>query len=1061
MKFTFDVNNLYEYPLIKICNPNKSVLGFLKEPHNLKISPTFNDITEMTFTMYQTEPNYDLICKYMVLHVEGFGYFIISEVSEKNDGTIISKEVECQSYEITLNDSGFVLYNEDDIEVNPSYYLYNPLSPETLEKSLLTLACNASNGWTVGEVDVSLYKKQRQFDSDSVFIYEFLMGDVQSAYGCYFVFDTENLKINVYDKTRNPTDTDILLSFDNLMKNVEITENSEDICTALQVNGADGVTINDINPLGSSFIYNFDYFKDSSKFMSEELIVAVNKWEQKIKDNTSKYDDLCTKRLTLARNYILLDAQLTDLESEKCALEEQRSVAIEANDNNRLSTIKIQFDAKEKEIFNKKNEIEENRREYTDIKNQISQINKSLAFKENFTDEQLGELKNYIKTGLYQNENFILTETIESDADLKVSQQQQLLEQAKVVFNLLSKPLYEFSLEVSNFLFKKEYQRFIDQIELGALVHAEIKYGQWVSPRLLKIEIDYENPESTSMTFSDNFRLQGSSFIFEDSYNETTKASNKVCYSASSWSEPIKSGFYNVVGEYINNAFDLAKQQIISTTGQDFQIGEYGIIGKKKLDENNDDGSPKFSDQQIRISNNLLTFTDDGWNTVKTAIGKVVIGSDEMYGVVAEALVGRLVAGEQLLISGETNSFTMTGSGCKITNAKLEITTSDNMGKIVLNPDLTASNGGISILGYNTEKGSWQNNFYVNGEGDIIANNIHTNSGTIGGWKITEDSLSDGYQNIIRSNGTGKLGLMTWNSMSCTFDGNIYADNLYPSMGDTTNIFTVNGGNVSMGGGWLTDYSVPLMKLDTLVCTQLYADQIVADYIAADKILADDITATNAKITNLEADYIKSKKIFTDDIAANKANIETLDADMINVREFLAEDGTFSGSCSWGTDTSYAKMWAENITSGNVNAYKLYLSAINGVEIQGKMSNVFLRSGAGIDGEIKPVIADNFRVDNIHINEELTAYVGNEMTYINAYGLTTHGIYLNDPQSSARVDLSNANGRLICSNIIQTGAGFSCSGNDGKNIQFSITSQDGNIVHFDFTGGILTGLSFN
>lgn len=329
------------------------------------------------------------------------------------------------------------------------------------------------------------------------------------------------------------------------------------------------------------------------------------------------------------------------------------------------------------------------------------------------------------------------------------------------------------------------------------------------------------------------------------------------------------------------------------------------------------------------------------------------------------------------------------------------------------------------------------------------------------GWTITKDSLSDGYENTIKSNGTGKLGLMSWNHSSCTFDGNIYADNLYPTMGDTTNIFTVNGGNVTMGGSWLTDGSVPLAKLDTLICTQVYADQIVADYIQADEILAGDITATNIKVDNLEADYIESKEVFTENIAANKANIETLDADMVNVRQFLAEDGVFSGKCSWGDENSYAKLWAELITSGNVNAYKLYISAINGVEIQGNMSNIFLRSGIGADGEVKPVMADNFRVDNIHVNNELTAYSGDEMTYINAYGLTTHAIYLNEPGSSARVDINNSSGRFYTPNIIQTGSGFSCSGYDGKNVQFSITSADGNVVHFDFTGGILTGLSFN
>ena len=107
MKFLFDFNGFYEYPLIKICNPNREVLGFINKPHDLKISPTFNNITDVSFVKYSIEENYNLLTKYMVLHIDGFGYFRITGVSEETDGVQTFKTIEAQSYEIILNDEEY------------------------------------------------------------------------------------------------------------------------------------------------------------------------------------------------------------------------------------------------------------------------------------------------------------------------------------------------------------------------------------------------------------------------------------------------------------------------------------------------------------------------------------------------------------------------------------------------------------------------------------------------------------------------------------------------------------------------------------------------------------------------------------------------------------------------------------------------------------------------------------------------------------------------------------------------------------------------------------------
>lgn len=74
--------------------------------------------------------------------------------------------------------------------------------------------------------------------------------------------------------------------------------------------------------------------------------------------------------------------------------------------------------------------------------------------------------------------------------------------------------------------------------------------------------------------------------------------------------------------------------------------------------------------------------------------------------------------------------------------------------------------------------GGLEDKFYVDMAGNIVAEDIKTNSGTIGGWQIKENGLFSNWGDYIRSDGYGKLSLMTYTPSSAVFDGNIYARNL-------------------------------------------------------------------------------------------------------------------------------------------------------------------------------------------------------------------------------------------------------------------------------------------
>ncbi len=151
-----------------------------------------------------------------------------------------------------------------------------------------------------------------------------------------------------------------------------------------------------------------------------------------------------------------------------------------------------------------------------------------------------------------------------------------------------------------------------------------------------------------------------------------------------------------------------------------------------------------------------------------------------MYGVVADALIGGLVATEKLVISNENNNFILDKDGATLVNASFTLT--NNKNKILLNPE-----DGLKIQ---TKVGElWEDRFYADVNGDIVAKSIKLESSIIGGWITEADGLyapgDPATRDYIGSDGYGKLSLFSWTPTSATFDGNIYANNLLSNAGVT------------------------------------------------------------------------------------------------------------------------------------------------------------------------------------------------------------------------------------------------------------------------------------
>ena len=617
MVFTFDADGRYEYPVLTLANIDRTELAIITQIKDLTITPRFNAVSEMTFTIYKTFDAYNKITKNRLIHVEGFGWWIIYQISETFDGGTPSKDVSCYSYEYTLNYKGVNL-------LNGTYKFYDIINQEeTLLYKLFQIVPN----WHIGHVDTELLSLYRTFDIPEATLYGFLMDDVSTTYQCIFQFDTENLEVNVYKANNLVSNTDIMLTFDNVLQQINIEELSTDIFTCLRVNGADNLSINVVNPLGDNRLYNFDYYKNPDWIEDPKIIQKLDKWNEEIEANREPYSDLLTEYKTQNYQLLKLQAQLTELKSELDALEIVRKNLAGQTDAESVAEFSKktqEVNQKEQEIRQKEAEIEAQKESMQSVLDDMTEINKKLKFENYFTHEEQVFLSNFIIESVYTDTNFIVTddmvipEDLTNDTlvltttgtkkfgdllptDILIDEQyiaNQLLEQGKEVIKTVSQPSFRFSVDSTNFLFSEKFLPFIKQIELGCIINIEIEEGNWAYPCLLEMVIDYDNA-SLDLTFSNRFRQSSEEWTFAELHNEQVKTTTQVGSTLQIAAEPVLNGTINQVREYMNNNLIAANQQIQSTVDNEITIGNFGLRGRKK----DDSYSSGYDPHQLWINN--------------------------------------------------------------------------------------------------------------------------------------------------------------------------------------------------------------------------------------------------------------------------------------------------------------------------------------------------------------------------------------------------------------------------------------------------------------------------
>lgn len=411
MTIDFSTISWDERPTLLLKNLDGTIIAPLSYAHNIELKANYNEISELTWTLpryvdgVETEAYKDVVGM-RIVDLPGVGQFsIVNPKVTSKGGMLETKECKAYSleYELQSKSTSYL--------IEGTYELYNPVAPKS---TALGILLEDYPSWRVGSFDSDLVGKYRTFDNISSSLYETMKDSFEKAYQCVFSFDTYARTINVRAVTSIATTKQVYISHDNLAKQIEIEEDTENIFTALDVNGAEDVDIRSVNPMGTNVIYNLDYFMNTSYF-SQSLIDKWNQWKTTYEDYRKPYYDLTVAKVLQESKLVTQNAAIIKLTNELNKFTELQSVYVEGaasggDYSDELAEIKQKIADKVTEISNKRDERNATQDVIDAAYAQQLAINRACSWDNFFTNEEIKLLDRYIKKDAIEETSFVYKE---------------------------------------------------------------------------------------------------------------------------------------------------------------------------------------------------------------------------------------------------------------------------------------------------------------------------------------------------------------------------------------------------------------------------------------------------------------------------------------------------------------------------------------------------------------------------------------------------------------------------------------------------------------------------
>ena len=287
-----------------------------------------------------------------------------------------------------------------------------------------------------------------------------------------------------------------------------------------------------------------------------------------------------------------------------------------------------------------------------------NKIQQALNF-ENYLGKDLWlEFCSYRRDDTYTNDNYISdgldnAKLFERALEFYESAENEIYKSAELQHSI--------STTLNNLLKIDKFKPLIKSFKTGNWIRVRVD-DRVFKLRLLKYDINFNNFENIPVEFSDVTKIKNGITDVKSVFEQASSMATNY----SSVQRQAKQGekSHNTLSNWVENGLNTTQAKIVDSVDENLLFGKNSFWCRQY-----DPITKTYSDEQIKIINSTIAITDDNWNTTKTAIGKFYyidpITKEEKiaYGVNGEAIVGKLLIGENLIISNSNNKLVFDDNG--------------------------------------------------------------------------------------------------------------------------------------------------------------------------------------------------------------------------------------------------------------------------------------------------------------------------------------------------------------------------------------------------------------
>lgn len=388
-------------------------------------------------------------------------------------------------------------------------------------------------------------------------------------------------------------------------------------------------------------VEEIDKLKDSFAFMETNTLESLS-------TSLSNATTLDQKNIAILNFFDELWDQLGKTPLESLYLESYKKIEStnkeagwsETTNNNywRYYPVTLVISSLEKEITDRKNTIAEYQEEYSNIQKENNTIANSTSIYNNFTHDQLVRLSPFLREDEYTDDNFV--ETDSDTIEILMKTKKELLECGKIELAKLCEPKLSFSMDMANIFALAEFEPIISQFQLGNLINVVIRPDYIKKARLLAVDINFDDFSDFSCEFGELTSLRTPSSIHADLLANALTAGNSVASNQSYWEKGADLAtstditIHNGLLDAIEGIYNADKSVLMDN---------HGILLRKM------EANGEYSPYQIWLTNNNILVSADGFQTASTGIGVFDVNGQELYGVLAKAVMSGYIESSSIV----------------------------------------------------------------------------------------------------------------------------------------------------------------------------------------------------------------------------------------------------------------------------------------------------------------------------------------------------------------------------------------------------------------------------